>query len=97
MDSPQELPDLFVGEGGHDFPGRFRYLHPGEGAGLYHLLRDQPGPEGPDGTQITVDAVSGESFLLGFGEAVVAEAPLLLQVEDEGPDLGGPDVRDIGG
>ena len=41
--------------------------------------------------------MSGESFLLGFGEVVVAEAPLLLQVEDEGPDLGGPDVRDIGG
>jgi len=33
--------------------------------------------------------VSGKPFLLGFGEAVVAEASLVLQVEDECPDLGG--------
>ena len=41
--------------------------------------------------------MAGEPLLLGFSEAVIAEAFLALQVEDEGPDLGRADERGVGG
>ena len=41
--------------------------------------------------------MAGETSILGFSEAMAAEAPLLLQVEDKGPEFIGPDIGYIGG
>jgi len=41
--------------------------------------------------------VTGKTSLLGLVQGMTAEAPLLLKVEDESPDLCRPDVSHIGG
>ena len=41
--------------------------------------------------------MAGETSILGFSEAMAAEASLLLQVEDKGPELIGADIGYIGG
>ena len=56
---------------------------------MHYLLNHQPAPEGADGTQVAVDRVAGEAVLLGTAIGVAGEAPLTLQVEDEGPYLQG--------
>jgi len=93
----QQLADLCLDEGGDHLPRSLRYLQPVEGVGTHQALGGQPGPERPDGAQVAVYGMAGEPLVLGFGETVAAEAPLMQQVEDEGPDLRGPDEGGVPG
>lgn len=110
---PEERLYLGRGERGDHLARSFGYLHPGEGVLVDYALAREPGPEGPHRAQVAVYAVGGEAVLLRCGVGVLAEPLLVLEVDDEGPDLvwtygpgvGGPplgdqvalQVRDAGG
>ncbi len=87
INGTKQFLNLGVGEGGDEFSGRPWNLYPVKGVGLDYTLGDKPGEKDSQAAQVAVDGVSGESPVLDMVEAVIGEAPLLLKVENEGPDF----------
>jgi hypothetical protein len=92
INGSQQCPELVFGEGDNELTLHPGHFHLGKGVYLDKFFAIEPAPEGPDGAQVAVDAVAGETPVLGPAERVVGEAPLILQVEYEGPYLGDADV-----
>lgn len=97
VDGSQQGFKLEVRKSRDYFSWRLRDLHPCEWILCDDPLAYKPGPEGPSGTQVAVNGVPRKAVLLGLCKWVLTKAPLLLQVEDEGPYLANPYLGHIGG
>jgi len=96
VDDGEECQQLVFRESRNDFPQHSGQPDFTKGVGLYNFLSIEPAPERSDGAQVAVDGMARETPFLRSAEGVVGEAPLLLQVEDEGPDLSDADVDRVG-
>jgi hypothetical protein len=84
--------DLRIREGWDYFYGRRRNLHLVERVNFHNIFRNKPGVKDPETTEIAIDGMSRESFVLGTFERVGGETPHLLQVGDKRPDFVAGDV-----
>jgi hypothetical protein len=91
----EQFLNLGVGEGRGEFSGWSWNLYPVKGVVLDYTLGDKPGKENPEAAQVAVDCVSREPPILDRVEAVIGETPLLLKMENEGPDFMLTDLRYI--
>jgi len=87
INGTKQFLNLGVGKGGDEFSGWSWNLYPVKGVVLDYTLGDKPGEKDSQAAQVAVDGVSGQPPVLDMVEAVIRETPLLLKMENKGPDF----------
>lgn len=69
--------------------------NPIKGVPVDNALLQEPGKEDTDAPQIGIDGMPGESPLLCLVQGMIIKATLLLEIENEGPDIKGGNLSHI--